>query len=126
MKRDMDLIRKLAIYIESSTEQFQSGDIVFEGYSDKEIGYHCGLMAEAGLINFTDISTLSSEYPEMFIFSLTWYGHDFVDAAKNETIWNKVTGEIKTRATAMTFDSLMEILSTYGQRLVQHGADWMS
>ncbi|MGO8839441.1 MAG: DUF2513 domain-containing protein [Limisphaerales bacterium] len=41
---------------------------------------------------------------------LTWAGHDFLDAARNDTIWNKAKDEFLKPGISWTFSILFEWL----------------
>lgn len=109
MKRNMDLIRKLAIHIEAAEDSIQSSGIVIEEFSSSAILYLCVLMHEAGLIE-AEIAGDLSGHGDAFIARLTWSGHDFLDAARDETLWKKTTKEIKERVTSVSFDGLVDFL----------------
>ena len=40
---------------------------------------------------------------------LTWQGHEFIDAIKNETVWNKVKGEAGKRGVDLSFETIKAI-----------------
>ena len=109
MKRNMDLIRKLAIHIVAAEDSIQSSGIVIEEFSSSAILYLCVLMHEAGLIE-AEIAGDLSGHGDAFIARLTWSGHDFLDAARDETLWKKTTKEIKERVTSVSFDGLVDFL----------------
>jgi len=125
MQRNMNLIRSLAFHIEDATDQLDSSTIELAGYSPDEIGYHCALMQEAGLILAEDTTCLDSRFSEMMIYRLTWAGHDFVSAARDDTTWNKVTKQIKDKATSMAFDGLLALLKSAGQSMVGPVSEWV-
>ena len=121
MKRDMDLIRAIAFKIEEATEAINSEEIQIEGYTDKQIGYHCEIMHEGGLIDAMSVATMDSQFAELRIKRLTWEGHDFADAARSDTIWNKVNGAVKTGAASVTFETFKELLKTAAGHAVNLG-----
>jgi len=87
MKRDMDLVRKILLNIESQESQRYQGDVEIEGYSKEVVNYHLLLLVEAGLITAVDASSQAGFYfiPDR----LTWEGHEFIEAARNDTVWNQ-------------------------------------
>ncbi len=87
MKRDMDLVRQILFEIEKQSFEDSGQLLKFDGYSDEEVSYHVMLLDEAGLIQAKDLSGGSDL---MWIpMRLTWQGHEFLDAARDETRWNK-------------------------------------
>ena len=110
MKRDMDLVRKLIFAIEEHPEGFAPPTIEIEGYSGEEIGYHLSLMLEAGLIDGSDVSNFNCRSPQAIASSLTWKGHEFADAARNDTMWNKAKKTIQEKVGTVSIALLTEYL----------------
>ncbi|MBN1375810.1 MAG: DUF2513 domain-containing protein, partial [Dehalococcoidia bacterium] len=77
----MDLIRAMLLAIEADDHGF-APKIEIEGYTQEEIGYHAVLLGEAGLVEVHDITHMGSHSPEALISRLTWEGHEFLDAAR--------------------------------------------
>jgi hypothetical protein len=112
MKRDFDLIRKLLLYFEEKPNDRHVKVPPIEGYSDLQIEYHLRLMYEAGLLRCEVMS--SSTTPERVIrvipFGLTWQGHEFLDASRNETIWKKAIEQVKESGLSLTLGALQTLL----------------
>ena len=89
MKRDMELVRELLIQIEEHDSKDEINFFVEEGYkfTNQEIDYHLELMISAGLIKGSARHT--SKGTVFDIESLTWIGHEFLDAARNDKVWEK-------------------------------------
>jgi len=88
MKRDMDLARQILFRIEQQQAWGGNINLDFENYSPEFVNYHVLLLHEAGLISAIDASSHSGIHwiPQR----LTWEGHEFLDAARDETRWRKV------------------------------------
>ena len=112
MRRDMDLIRQIAFAVEAAGDGIDSEDIRIAGYSDAQIGYHCELMDESGLIDTISTQTLSSDFATFQIKRLTSKGHDFVDAARNDTLWNKAKTTIAATVGGVTIDVMIRYLKS--------------
>lgn len=41
---------------------------------------------------------------------MTWEGHEFADAARNDTVWGKTKTYIKDKGMTATFGALLEVL----------------
>lgn len=93
MKRDMDLIRKILVVIETTPP---SKIPIIEGYTSEQIGYHVYLMMQAGLVEGVEITSQVDQYPIAIPTQLTWEGHDFLDACRNESVWNKAKETLKS------------------------------
>jgi len=90
MIRDMELVRKLLLNIEAGEAP---GDV--EGYTDDEVNYHKALLIERGLVEGSPLySTGKNSSPDIptdvYIKTLTWEGHDFIDGIRADSKWNKV------------------------------------
>lgn len=95
MKRDMDLIRTILIDVEGIPDADDSRTLEFEGWTPEEVSYHIALLNEAGLVIGHDLS--SSDGYEWTVRRLTWEGHEFLDSARNEFVWNEVMANIKAQ-----------------------------
>jgi hypothetical protein len=109
MKRDLELIRKMVLAIEDAPSGW-APDLKVEGYSDAQVGYHAYLLIDAGLAKGEDASTMGSEAPEGFISCLTWAGHEFADAARDETRWKKAMGVVQEKGGTVTIGVLTQLL----------------
>jgi hypothetical protein len=111
MKRDMDLARKILLKIEESDDP-ESMDLSIEGYTAKQINYNLELLHEAGLIKAKSVGgTGSSEDTiDWMIFGLTWNGHEFVEAAKDNTRWEQAKKTVIGKVGSYVFDSLLQSL----------------
>ncbi len=109
MKRDMELVRLILFEMEKVATWGEDLQFSFERYSKEEINYHVMLMNEAGLIVAIDASSVSDLYwiPQR----LTWQGHEFLEATKNNDAWNK-TKEIMAKSGGFVFDVAKSILTT--------------
>ena len=109
MKIDMDLARNILFKIEDYQEPNGWIDIKFEDYSNEEISYHIKLLSQAGLIEAEDL-TDSSGF-EWKAKSLTWKGHEFLEAARSNTRWNDAKKFILEKGGSLTFDILKTVLT---------------
>ena len=110
MRRDMELIRKMLIAIEDNSAGWAPDPFKIEGYSDDTIAYHAYLLVDAGLAKGTDVTSTMSNAPEYVIQTLTWAGHEFCQAAREDTRWKKAMGMIAEKGGAITFEVLKELL----------------
>ncbi len=106
MKRDMDLIRALMFAREGGEEDSPA----ISKYSQKEIEYHKALIIEAGLAEGAVATGNFNEVMRADLDRLTWAGHDFIDSARDDTIWKKAKEKFMKPATSFTFDLLKEYL----------------
>jgi hypothetical protein len=111
MKRDLDLIRKMILAIEDHPAGW-APELTFDGYTKAQIGYHAYLLIDAGLAKGHDASTIGSEAPEGLITNLTWKGHEFAQAARDQTRWRKAMALVAEKGGSITLDVLTQLLGS--------------
>jgi Hypothetical protein (DUF2513) len=89
MQRDMNLVREILLWAVSQEHAGLDENPKFSEYTEEQIEFHVHIMWQAGLIDAIDITTNTSKSPAAMISSVTWIGYDFIDAAKNNSVWNK-------------------------------------
>jgi hypothetical protein len=104
MKRDMNLIRLLLLEIEGEEES----DLT--NYSEEQVDYHKFLLLNGGLALGEDAMFSGQTHPVALLYSLTWEGHDFLDAARNETTWKKTLQKIKKSSGTVAFEVIKALL----------------
>lgn len=113
----MNLIRSLLFFIEGFESHLDlelrpdqiSDDPKFKGYSNDAIAHHIRLLVESGLVKGTFQVTESGHGLAMGI-NLTWQGHDFIESARSDTVWNK-TQDVAKRAGGVTFNVFVQVLA---------------
>ena len=109
MKRNMDLIRQLLLCIERETStQYDFG---IEGVDEFEKWYNVDLLIQANFIRGVEVSWSSDGLgPSVYLkglVSMTWQGHDFLDAVRDDTVWSEAKEQVSARGLDMqslTFD----------------------
>lgn len=79
-----------------------------EGYSADEIKYHEKLAIEARLLKgtVTDVHTHQTDIPgAVIIRGVTWEGHDFIDAIRDDTNWQKVKDFVADASKQLTIET---------------------
>jgi len=108
MKRDMELVRAILLATEAHPKGSGWIDVKIEGYSQEEVAYHVKLLADAGLIEAHDLTTQGD-----FCWkpsSLTWHGHEFLDAVRNDTVWAKTKEVVKEKGGSVPFAVLQALV----------------
>lgn len=108
MKRDMDLIRQILFRIEETNYNMAFFDVEIKGFTEQEISYHTMLLGQAGYIHARNLS--SSDGSCWKPITLTWQGHEFLDAARDNTRWNKAKVLIKEKGGGVVFELLKQLL----------------
>lgn len=108
MRRDMDLIRRIALEV----AELDAGQTLSElsDVPDDAFSQHAIWMEEAGLIRALISETLGDESPYVEVLRLTWDGCDFADEIRSDTLWRKAQGTVLKPATSFTFSILREWL----------------
>ncbi len=111
MKRDMELVREILLWMEIQPEGHNvNWDIKIDGYSDEQIAYHIYLMSQAGLIYAQESTFLESHSPQAIPISITWEGHEFIGAAKDRHLWDAAKSKVIGPAGTVAFTVLLEWL----------------
>lgn len=108
MKRDMELIRMVMLAAEKTKEPNELIDPKFEGHNEIEISYHIALLDDAGLLHGQDRSAIG-----VFRWSagaLTWAGHEFVEAVKDEEVWKEALAITAKSGDGTVFEILKKAL----------------
>jgi hypothetical protein len=53
---------------------------------------------------------MDSDTPEAKLMNLTWAGHEFADATRDETRWKKAMGMVQEKSGSVTLSVLTELL----------------
>jgi Hypothetical protein (DUF2513) len=112
MKRDLELVRKMLLAIEDAETGFAPRGLAIEGYTQSQVGYHAYLLIEAGFARGSDMTHTGCTGPEAHISSLTWSGHEFTAAARDENRWKKAIGQVKEKSGTITMDALTQLLGS--------------
>src|SRR5262249_19603499 len=107
MKRDMDLARTILEQVEEQAQGHSRINLDIQGRSDDEIAYHIMLLNQAGFLDAVDVSSTAGM--AWIPRQLTWGGHEFLDAIRNDTVWNKVKEEAKRHGGAGPFESIKRV-----------------
>ncbi|KQI69198.1 hypothetical protein AN189_06430 [Loktanella sp. 3ANDIMAR09] len=109
MKRSLDLIREILIAIEdyeperiSSLQTLSPKD--FSG-TEAENYHHIKMLRDAGLIDLAGQPLLSGDFP---ISGMTMSGHDFLDAIRDQGVWDKTKNRL-SKAGGWTLDLVLAV-----------------
>jgi hypothetical protein len=106
VKRDLELVRRILLHLEEA-EASPSGFGAFadDGYDSGTIHYHVRLLHDAGLIEADEIVP-GQWWPER----MTWSGHEFLDAARNEELWRETKLKVEKGTGGAPFSVFHELL----------------
>ncbi len=111
MKRDLDLIRKILFNVEDVPAGKTINCIDFgDAYDKATIFEHVKLLINAKYVDGKYV--LHSSGGSFCINGLTWSGHDFVQASRNDTIWDAAKNKVKSIGESVAFDVFTELLKS--------------
>jgi hypothetical protein len=126
MKRNLDLIRAILFEMEKDDQiyffdpELVDTELQINGFSAEQISYHMKLMVQAGLLHADEeiiempsqVKSLPSMKSKSITYSISWHGHEFLDAIRDETRWKNAKDAIVKvggLATEVAFDILKEM-----------------
>jgi hypothetical protein len=108
MKRDMDMIRRILLHVEQAQKPVETVPDCAQNVFD----YHTALIIEAGLAE-GDVGKDHNLLPfGAVVFRLTWNGHEFLDSARSDTVWQIAKQKVLKPGASWTFALLGEVLKT--------------
>ncbi len=121
MKRDMDLIRELLLRLEAlpvpatgiTTIDARHAAVQIDGYTEAQIDYHLSLLEQARFIHAGGLDFgMQIGYGGVGFQSLTWAGHDFLDAMRSPDVWSR-SKQAAHAAGGFTVELLVFAAKTY-------------
>jgi hypothetical protein len=112
MKRDMELVRKILLEIENRESGYAPHNFEINDYTQEQIRYHAHIMWKGGLIEAIDRTDLSSTSPQAIPKSLTWSGHEFLESARNDTVWKKAMNTVQEKGGTINIQVLSQLLTS--------------
>lgn len=106
----MDLIRELLIAIEERPLSEAGTKVRLEGHDEETVAYHVALLHEAGQIEGNLSYPFGSAVPRVIVYRLTWHGHEFLDSARNQTVWARTKAIVRQKGGDISFALFRELL----------------
>lgn len=114
MKRDFELIRKILLEAEGFPPGTSGFHVNFpDEYSDSLVNEHAEILIDAGLLD-GKVLRGAAGLSAVMILKLTWAGHDFLEASRDDTIWAKAKKLTVEKGGGITFDLLLAWLKKEG------------
>ena len=92
MKLNHDIVREVLLYLEDHLElndELDSTKIIIPEVTADEVAYTLLRLSEADFIKIITDEDLSGNL-DIFVKSLTWKGHEFLDNIRSNNTWDKV------------------------------------
>lgn len=108
MKRDMELVRRILLALEAHASGSAPTPFTIKGYDQDVIGHHVYLMAQGDLLTAAEV-TAFGDAPIAIPGTITWKGHEFLDATRSETVWRQVRTVLKDKGVSLPFALVQEL-----------------
>jgi hypothetical protein len=90
MTRDMELIRRIILEIQS-WKDVTPRKIKFDGVENDILMRHLEMLKQEGMIDALFHHATANAVPDLvYITDLTWSGHDFAESIKHDGVWDKI------------------------------------
>ncbi len=80
------------------------------GRPDDALRYHLRIMCQAGLLDAQLAAHEGTLHETIWLLGLTWAGHEFLDAARDDNKWKAATGKVANVAGGMVFEVVRDLL----------------
>lgn len=117
MKREMELIRAILLAVESDEDPSK-----LEGYDANTIKYHKILIIERELVRGSVQDTIGNKLKmptHVDIESLTWEGHEFLDAVRDASVWNTIKSDFKDAGLSTVISVSKQLAEGYAKKKVE-------
>jgi hypothetical protein len=105
MKKDWDLIRQILLTVEAAGANDKISDNDIDGCTPETFHHNAILLTEAGWVHAMILQNLETTLIE----SLTWDGHEFLDAIRNDATWDKIKTIAKEKSISLSFAAIKAI-----------------
>lgn len=91
VKRDLNMIRELLVILENNDGNSELS--LPQDWNREVVAYQIEILSQAGYVK--DQTRWADGGPYWIHASLTWHGHEFLDAIRNDTVWAKTKENVK-------------------------------
>jgi hypothetical protein len=114
MKRDLDLIRRILLATEEAPDfSLSCSDLASEDQPVATIARHVRLVEEAGYLEANLLDLEGHGVLDGTISRLTWSGHEFLEAARDNTTWQKAKRAVADKAGGTPLEVIKALLISY-------------
>lgn len=119
MKRDMNLIREILLYIEENFNGDYLKTIKGLDCDYQTLIYHLKLLDEARLIDdFRPIDADVYRTVGFIVGGLSWDGQDYLELIRNDEIWEKTVAEVEEKKLPKTIEYIAKIAGKFTGALI--------
>ena len=111
MKRDIELIVLILKFFEAREEVTVVQDLEIPEYDRNVVAYHVRRMYEGGLLDAETVvsKTTETRLINVLPFGLTWDGHEFLDAIRDNNVANNVRSRLGGKLADVPFVLIREL-----------------
>lgn len=122
MKRDIDLVRSILIYVENAADEVDADDMATERWPIEAVAYHVRLMAHHGLVDVSrDARDMNGNTIELTVAGITWDGQDYLDSIREPKVWGRVKKALAGTVGSTTLDVVRQTASMVALAMVREG-----
>ena len=122
MKRDLDLVRSILIYVENAGSEVDADDMATERWPIETVAYHVRLMAHHGLVDVSqDFRDMNGDTIELAVAGITWDGQDYLDSIREPKVWGRVKKTLASTVGSTTLDVVRQTGSMVALAMVREG-----
>jgi hypothetical protein len=115
MKRNWNLVRQILLEAESFPPGVYIQTFTCEGFDEATIIEHIEIMIESKLLDGEICKTMAGS-SGFIVRKITWEGHNFLENARNDTLWKKIMAEAKEKGTSTSFVVINGLLTKAAQK----------
>ena len=122
MKRDIDLVRSILIYVENAADEVDAREMATERWPIETVAYHVRLMAHHGLVDVSrDARGMNGNTIELTVAGITWDGQDYLDSIREPKVWGRVKEALAGTVGSTTLDVVRQTASMVALAMVREG-----
>lgn len=122
MKRDLDLVRSILMYVENANDEVDADDMATERWPIETVAYHVRLMAHHGLVDVSrDARDMNGDTIELIVAGITWDGQDYLDSIREPKVWGRVKKTLAGTVGSTTLDVVRQTASMVALAMVREG-----
>ena len=112
MKRDLDLVRSILMYVANADDEVDADDMATERWPIETVAYHVRLMAHHGLVDVSwDARDMNGNTIELTVAGITWDGQDYLDSIREPKVWGRVKKTLAGTVGSTTLDVVRQTAS---------------
>lgn len=122
MKRDLDLVRSILMYVENADGEVDADDMATECWPIETVAYHVRLMSHHGLLDVSqDARDMNGSTIELTVAGITWDGQDYLDSIREPKVWDRVKRTLAGTVGSTTLDVVRQTASMVALAMVREG-----